>query len=135
LERDAINNSDAKAPRTPATLSLPDNPLAALCEAIETLDDRNGFFETIAEAAEKSGCEFLFEVPGALFGTTGARAAAIRCAKNSTIGDFFILYDRKNGNIRILSGDEVSGEVSGFVRSYAIVLQCLQGSGKSRRIH
>ena len=135
LRRNTEQGGRGKAPKKPLNLKKPANPITSIREALETTTDEAGFFETVARAADKAGCEFLFEVPGALFSSPDTRAAAIRCGESTSIGEVFILFNRENGVIRLLTGDEVPDEVTRFVRSYAAVLVCLQESNRSRRIH
>ena len=135
MRRNTEHGGRRKAPKKPINLKKSTNPISSIQEALKTTTDEAGFFETVARAADKAGCEFLFEVPGALFASPDTRAAAIRCGEHTSIGEVFILYNQENGVIRVLTGDEVSDEVTRFVRSYAAVLVCLQESNRSRRIH
>ncbi len=135
MRRNVDHIGEQKGPRKPVTTEQSHSPVTRIREAVEAGIDETGFFETVARAADKAGCELLFEVPGALFATPDTRAAAISCGEHTSIGEVFILYNRDNGVIRVLTGDEVPEEVTRFVRSYAAVLVCLQESNRSRRIH
>ena len=87
------------------------------------------FNHAILEAANNAGCEFLFEIPGDLFGFEETRAAAIKLNAFSEDDQLaFILCNADTGTIHVLSNDEVPSKVIRFVESYAAVLSLLQNS-------
>lgn len=87
------------------------------------------FTNSIIEAAQNAGCEFLFEIPARLFGFEETRAAAVRL--NAFQNDdqlAFILCNKSTGQIHVLSHDEIPDRVLRFVQSYANVLSFLKSS-------
>lgn len=87
------------------------------------------FTNSILEAANNAGCEFLFEIPASFFGFEDTRAAAIKLnASNDDDQLAFILCDKGTGIIHVLSNDEAPRTVIRFVESYANVLSFLQES-------
>lgn len=81
------------------------------------------FTNSIIEAAQNAGCEFLFEIPASLFGFEETQAAAVRL--NTFENDdqlAFILCNENTGQIHVLSNDETPIRVRQFVKSYANVL-------------
>ena len=99
-------------------------PLVASKPPVEESDEPQEFHTAVENAAENAGCEFLFEIPGALFGTEGSRAAAIRMNPENFSKMSFIICDTKSGVIQVLDQEEAPARVSRFVKSYANVL-CL----------
>lgn len=86
------------------------------------------FTNSIIEAAQNAGCEFLFEIPASLFGFEETRAAAIRLNTFKDDQLAFILCDKNTGQIYVLSHDEIPNRVRRFVKSYANVLSFLKTS-------
>jgi len=87
------------------------------------------FTNSIVEAAQNAGCEFLFEIPASLFGFEETRAAAVRL--NTFENDdqlAFILCNKNTGQIHVLSNDETPIRVRQFVKSYANVLSFFKTS-------
>jgi len=81
------------------------------------------FTDSIVEAALNAGCEFLFEIPGGLFGFKEACAAAVRLNAFENDGQLaFILCDENTGQIYVLGNDETPIRVRRFVQSYANLL-------------
>ncbi len=102
-----------------------ENPLIALPD----LNNQAVFTRSIIEAAQNAGCEFLFEIPASLFGFEETRAAAVRLnvfQGNDQLA--FILCDKNNGQIHVLSNDEAPSRVIRFVQSYANVLSFFKNS-------
>ena len=96
-------------------------------QALLHVNQASGFYEAVSFAAEQAGCEFLFEVPGALFGQESGRAAVMRSrpqtANKSII--IYVIFDGDDGLIRILEEFEVSGSTQAMVDSYSKVLEHL----------
>lgn len=93
------------------------------------LNNQAVFTNSIIEAAQKAGCEFLFEIPANLFGFEETRAAAVRLnafEDNDQLA--FILCNKKTGQIHVLSNDETPNRVLRFVQSYANVLSFFKNS-------
>ena len=87
------------------------------------------FTNSIIEAAQKAGCEFLFEIPASLFGFEETKAAAVRLnAFDDTNQLAFILCNKKTGQIHVLSSDETPNRVLRLVQSYANVLSLFKNS-------
>jgi hypothetical protein len=97
--------------------------------ALPDLNNQAVFTQSIIEAAQNAGCEFLFEIPASLFGFEETRAAAVRLnvfQGNDQLA--FILCDKNNGQIHVLSNDEAPNRVLRFVQSYANVLSFFKHS-------
>jgi hypothetical protein len=97
--------------------------------ALPDLNNQAVFTQSIIEAAQNAGCEFLFEIPASLFGFEETRAAAVRLnvfQGNDQLA--FILCDKNNGQIHVLSNDEAPNRVIRFVQSYANVLSFFKHS-------
>ena len=108
-------------------LSQPANTNSSALICHPTLKKEHGFNNAIVEAADKSGCQFLFEVPAELFGFEESRAAAIKLNASHEDNQLaFILCDRATGVIHVLSNDEAPSSVIRFVESYANVLSFFQ---------
>ncbi len=100
-------------------------------QALLRVNESDGFYDAVTYAAEQAGCEFLFEVPGSLFGQTGGRAAVIRsCPERNEDGYFencilYIIFDGDDGVIRILEEFEVPNSIQAMTHSYSTVLELL----------
>ncbi len=108
--------------------------------ALLSVGERDGFAQAVTIAANEAGCEFLFEVPSALFGENSGRAAVIRSCQNfkSNNGretcNLYIIFDDDDGIIRILEEYEVPNSVQAMTNSYSTVLEIIASdNGKSRR--
>jgi|GEM_PF-7013598 len=102
--------------------------------ALRRVNQRDGFNEAVSYAAELADCEFLFEIPSALFGDEDGRAAVMRSlavAKSRDWTDlneeqiFYIIFDAKNGLIRIIEEFEVPISIHALTHSYSKVLEFL----------
>lgn len=97
--------------------------------ALPDLNNQAVFIRSIIEAAQKAGCEFLFEIPASLFGFEETRAAAVRLSASQGNDQLaFILCDKKTGQIHVMSNDETPNRVLRFVQSYANVLSFFKNS-------
>ena len=98
------------------------------------------FWQAVTQAAERTGCEVLFEIPGALLngneggdnGGSESRAAVLgsRNSPNSPrhglLGDvFYVIYNSEDRIIRILNEVEVPDTVSAISYSYSRLLEYL----------
>lgn len=109
-QNNAINSENA-------LISLPD------------LNNQNVFTNSIVEAAQNAGCEFLFEIPASLFGREDTTAAAIKLNAYQNDDQLaFILCDKNTGQIHVLGNDETPNGVLRFVQSYANVLSFFKNS-------
>ena len=97
--------------------------------ALHDINNQAVFTRSIIDAAQKAGCEFLFEIPASLFGFEETRAAAVRLNASQDNDQLaFILCDKKSGQIHVLSNDETPDRVLRFVQSYANVLSFFKNS-------
>ena len=97
--------------------------------SLPNINSQTVFTNSIIEAAQNAGCEFLFEIPASLFGFEETRAAAVRLnafQNNDQLA--FILCDKNTGQIHVLSNDEAPNSVLRFVQSYANVLSFFKNS-------
>jgi len=98
-------------------------------KALLQVNECDGFSDAVTYAAAQAGCEFLFEVPGALFDGEGGRAAVIRsCVEPKDDGTqgqciLYIIFDGEDGVIRILEEFEVPGSLRAMTHSYSKVLE------------
>ena len=101
----------------------------AFGQALLHVNQTSGFYDAVSFAAEQAGCEFLFEVPGALFGEDSGRAAVMRSLPQAPNQSciIFVIFDGDDGLIRILEEFEVSGSAQAMVNSYSSVLEQLSG--------
>ena len=102
--------------------------------ALQRVNQSDGFNEAVSYAAGLADCEFLFEIPGALFGDEDGRAAVMRSLAVTkardwvTLNDehiFYIIFDAKNGLIRIIEEFEVPLSIHAMTHSYSRVLEFL----------
>jgi hypothetical protein len=102
--------------------------------ALRSVNQNDGFYEAVSYAAELADCEFLFEIPGALFGDEDGRAAVMRslavaegrdCVRLNDEHIFYIIFNAKNGVIRIIEEFEVPHSIHAMTHSYSRVLEFL----------
>ena len=102
--------------------------------ALRRVNQSDGFSEAVSYAAELADCEFLFEIPGALFGDEDGRAAVMRSlavteGTESVILDdeylFYVIFNAKIGVISIIEEFEVPLSIHAMTHSYSKVLDIL----------
>ncbi|MCP4182458.1 MAG: hypothetical protein GY761_03970 [Hyphomicrobiales bacterium] len=102
--------------------------------ALRRVNHSDGFNEAISYAAKLADCEYLFEIPGALFGDEDGRAAVMRslimsevtdCAKLDDEHIFYIIFNASKGVIRIIEEFEVPLSIHAMTHSYSRVLEYL----------
>ena len=101
---------------------------SAFEQALLQIGESDGFSDVVIYAAEQSGCEFLFEVPGSLFNREDGRAAVIRSCPTGSEGEnciLYIIFDGDDGVIRILEEFEVPNSIQAMTHSYSKVLEYL----------
>ncbi len=102
--------------------------------ALRRVNQSDGFNEAVSYAAELADCEYLFEIPGALFGDEDGRAAAMRSLIMTDVMDcvrlddehiFYIIFNANSGVIRIIEEFEVPLSIHAMTHSYSRVLEYL----------
>ncbi len=115
-------------------------------QALLRVNQSVGFSEAVTHAAELADCEFLFEIPGALFGDEDGRAAVMRPftntngslnSKSNKSDILYVVFNGKNGVIRIIEAFEVPLSIHALTHSYSRVLEFLAGDLEKgfRRTH
>ncbi len=100
-------------------------PAALLSLEMNDFGGDDDFLDAIESAADRAGCEFLFEIPAALIDEEGSKAAALRFEDRDQPIYCFVVASAQAGNIKVIQDCEVDQAVYDFVHSYSHVLSLM----------
>ena len=105
-------------------------------EAVMEMDQSLDVIQILERTAERTDCDFLFEIPGALFELPNHRAAVLRSApEESKYEHIFVLCGEDKDIVGILSFDEIPEQAQNFFYSYVSVLSCLSEISAVKSLH
>lgn len=129
---------EPSGPKLPRLLAQKEQDLTAFgafFDAVTELEPDGGLLNLIRKAAKRAGVDYLFEIPGALFGDDNLQACIIRKELGDDLQHGFVVCDEEKGSITLLDYDEVPDRARAFFASYASVLCCLSKFPAVKQLH
>ncbi|MGI9352650.1 MAG: hypothetical protein ACR2O3_13885 [Rhizobiaceae bacterium] len=112
------------------------NSIIPVFEAVMEMDQSLDVVQILQRTAERTDCDFLFEIPGALFELPDHRAAVLKSAAEDSKHDHvFVLCGENKGITGILNFDEIPEQAQNFFYSYVSVLSCLSEISTVKSLH
>lgn len=132
-----VDHNSATPPTLFANTAEEDNPLMPLFDAVLSMDRSLDLIQVLRKAAERSGNNFLFEIPGILFGLPNHRVAVIEITneESAKTEHMFVLCGQQEGIVSSLSVEEIPEAAQRFFYSYVSVLSCLSKIPTVKEVH
>ena len=137
MRTQSTEHNNATPPTLFANSPEEDNPLMPIFDAVLSMDRSLDLIQVLRKAAERSGNNYLFEIPGILFGLPNHRVAVIETAdeENGSAEHMFVLCGTQEGIVSSLSVDEIPEAAQHFFYSYVSVLSCLSEIPTVKELH